>query len=111
MSMIAAMTIAEIRTTFGSRDDAEACAARLVEGRFAACVQVEGPIQSTYRWRAAVERAEEYRCTCKTSIDRAEACLEAIRHGHPYEMPELMFAEVFATPDYAAWVQSSVEGA
>ncbi len=105
------MTIVEIRTTFGARDDAEACAARLVEGRFAACVQVEGPFQSTYRWRAAVERAEEYRCTCKTSLGRAAACLAAIRHSHPYETPELLFAEVSAAPDYAAWVQASVEEA
>lgn len=109
MSMNAAATIIEIRTTFGSRVEADACAARLVEGRFAACVQVEGPIQSTYRWRSAVERAEEFRCTCKTSVDRAEACLAAIRQSHPYETPELMFAEVFATPDYAAWVRSSAE--
>lgn len=101
--------IVEIRTTFGSRAEAEACAARLVEGRFAACVQVEGPIRSIYRWRSAVEQAEEYRCTCKTTVDRAAACVEAVRRVHPYENPELIRAVVSAAPDYAAWVRSSVE--
>lgn len=109
MSTKAAEPIVEIRTTFGSRAEAETCAARLVEGRYAACVQVEGPVQSTYRWRSAVERAEEFRCTCKTTADRADACLEALRQTHPYETPELIRAEVTASPDYAAWVRSSVE--
>ncbi|MFM1996899.1 MAG: Divalent-cation tolerance protein CutA [Planctomycetota bacterium] len=109
MSMKTAEDIVEIRTTFGSRDEAEACAVRLVEGRFAACVQVEGPIRSVYRWRSAVERAEEFRCICKTAVDRAEACLEAVRRAHPYETPELILAAVSAAPDYAAWVRSSVE--
>jgi len=105
-----AESIVEIRTTFGSRHDAEACADRLVEGRFAACVQVEGPIRSVYRWQSAVERAEEFRCVCKTTGGRAEACLEAVRRAHPYETPELILATVSAAPDYAAWVRSSVEG-
>lgn len=109
MSKQVAMPIVEIRTTFGSRADAEACAARLVDGRYAACVQVEGPVSSTYRWQSAVERAEEFRCTCKTTADRAEACLEAVRAAHPYKTPELILADVRASSDYAAWVRSSVE--
>ena len=109
MSKKAAVSIVEIRTTFGSRADAEACAARLVDGRYAACVQIEGPILSTYRWRSAVERSEEFRCTCKTTADRAEACLAAVRQSHPYDTPELILADVWTSPDYAAWVRSSVE--
>ncbi len=101
--------IVEIRTTFGSQAEAEACADQLVAGRFAACVQVEGPIRSIYQWRTVVERTEEFRCVCKTTVDRADACVEAVRRAHPYETPELIRAEVAASADYAAWVRSSVE--
>ena len=100
--------VVEIRTTFGSRERAEACAERLVRERFAACAQVEGPLRSTYRWQAAVERAEEWRCTCKTAPSRAIACLEAITAGHDYELPETLVTRSTATAAYAAWVRSSV---
>lgn len=100
--------IVEIRTTFGDRERAEACAERLVRERFAACAQVEGPLRSTYRWQDAVEKAEEWRCTCKTAPDRAAACLEAITRGHDYELPEAVVTRSTATAEYAAWVRSSV---
>jgi periplasmic divalent cation tolerance protein len=101
-------SLVEIRTTFGTRADAEACAARLVERRLAACVQVDGPIRSTYRWQAVVEVAEEFRCTCKTTPDRAEACIEEVSSVHPYETPEVILAEVRTSAAYAAWVRASV---
>jgi periplasmic divalent cation tolerance protein len=103
------VSIVEIRTTFGTRRDAEACAARLVEQRLAACVQIDGPVQSTYRWQSAVESAEEFRCTCKTSHERSQACIEALIRDHPYQTPEVIRVEVTASPAYAGWVRTSVE--
>jgi periplasmic divalent cation tolerance protein len=101
-------SIVEIRTTFGSRADAEACAARLVGQRLAACVQVEGPVQSTYRWQAGVEMAEEFRCTCKTTPERAQACITAVIRDHAYQTPEVIRTEVTASAAYAEWVRASV---
>ena len=100
----------EIRTTFGDRAAAEACARRLVETRVAACVQVDGPITSTYAWRGAVETATEWRCTCKTTVSRAADCRSAIVTGHPYETPEVVEAPVAAAGPYAAWLRTSVDG-
>lgn len=101
--------IVEIRTTFGTRPQAVACAERLVAGRVAACVQIDGPVLSTYRWQAAVETAEEWRCTCKTTRGRRDACVAAIVHGHPYKTPQVTVVPVEATAAYAAWVRESVE--
>ena len=109
-SLLEGDTIVELRTTFSARDRAAACARRLVDGRFAACVQVEGPVTSVYRWQGAVEQAEEFRCTCKTSRRRAPDCSAAILGLHGYRTPELIVTESSATPAYAAWVRSSVEG-
>jgi periplasmic divalent cation tolerance protein len=101
-------TIVEIRTTFGDRAAAEACAARIVRERLAACVQIDGPVASTYVWRGAVETADEWRCTCKTTPGRADACRTAIVVGHPYELPEIVISTVIAAATYAAWVRESV---
>lgn len=104
-------TVVEIRTTFGDRAAAEACADRLVRERLAACVQLDGPVASTYAWRGAVETAVEWRCTCKTTPERADACRAAIVAAHSYELPEIVIATVVAAPAYAAWVRESVCGA
>lgn len=101
-------TIVEIRTTFGDRAAAEACAGSLVRGRFAACVQIDGPVASTYVWQGAVETAEEWRCTCKTTLGRAAACRAALVAAHPYDLPEVIEARVEASAAYAAWVRGSV---
>lgn len=101
-------TLSEIRTTFPTREAAEACAAALVGDRVAACVQVDGPVESTYRWQGAVERATEFRCTCKTAQERASDCVAAIVRMHGYETPEIIVSTVMASPAYAAWVRSCV---
>jgi len=101
--------LVELRTTFSSRAAAEACAERLVTGRLAACVQVDGPVTSIYRWEGATERGEEWRCTCKTSPSRADACQAAMLAGHEYRTPEILVTRATASPAYAAWARASVE--
>ncbi|MFM7109294.1 MAG: divalent-cation tolerance protein CutA [Planctomycetaceae bacterium] len=104
----AATAIVEIRTTLGDRAAADALAARLVRERLAACVQLDGPVVSTYAWRGGVETAPEWRCTCKTTPGRAAACRAAIVAGHPYETPEIIESPAVASTAYAAWVRESV---
>ena len=65
----------QITTTTGKRQDAEQIASELVSRRLAGCVQVSGPIVSTFRWQGKVETAEEWMCVIKTS----RAQLAAIR--------------------------------
>lgn len=97
-----------IVTTFADRAAAVACGRRLVAGRLAACVQVDGPITSIYRWRDDVETAAEWRCTCKTTPAGQDACVAAILADHPYETPELTIIPAGATAAYAAWAEGSV---
>ena len=84
----------QITTTTGKRQDAEQIAAELVSRRLAGCVQVSGPIVSTFRWQGKVETAEEWMCVDQNepcaAWPRFRSCFEEI---HPYEVPE-----VIATP-------------
>ena len=100
-----------IRTTYPDRATAEDRGGKLVAGLVAACVQIEGPIESSYVWQGAVERSEEWRCTLKTAPASLTACLAAIRASHPYTVPEVTWEVARATPDYAAWVEEVTAGA
>lgn len=102
------VAVVEIRTAVGSREAADEVADLLVATGLAACVQVEGPIRSVYRWQGNLETSVEWRCVCKTSVGRAAACVRAIREKHAYELPEVLVVEATADPAYAAWVRQSV---
>jgi periplasmic divalent cation tolerance protein len=100
--------LVEIRTTCATEEAAAALAARLVGGRLAACVQIDGPVCSTYIWKGRPETATEWRCTCKTTRARSSACAAAIAAGHTYETPEIIMMPITASAAYATWVGESV---
>jgi periplasmic divalent cation tolerance protein len=99
----------QVVTTAATKQDAERIAHALVERRLAACAQVIGPIQSVYRWRGAIETAEEWQCWIKS---RRELCTEiqrAIRELHSYEVPEILVLPVLdGDADYLAWLDEQV---
>ena len=99
----------QITTTAPSRAIASAIADALVERRLAACVQVVGPVASTYRWKGAVERSEEWLCLIKTE-QRLFSALEAtVRSLHPYETPEIVATPIGEGSEaYLKWISESV---
>ena len=50
----------QVVTTTETKADAQAIARALVEKRLAGCVQIIGPITSTYWWQGEIETAEEW---------------------------------------------------
>jgi periplasmic divalent cation tolerance protein len=95
----------QITTTAGTRLDAEQIAAQLVSRRLAGCVQVSGPIQSTYRWQDNVETAEEWMCTAKTRRDKLAAIEELLGQMHKYDVPELIATPIIGGSEkYLAWL-------
>jgi periplasmic divalent cation tolerance protein len=100
--------VVEIRTTVGDATAAATLSRELVARGAAACVQVEQGLSSTYRWRGGVETAAEHRLTIKSTAPNLAATLAAIRELHPYQLPEIIWSVVEASPEYAAWVADSV---
>jgi len=77
----------------------------LVDERLAACVNILGACRSIYRWRGAVEEAEEVTLLVKTTRRRHAACRQRLKALHPYEVPELVtIAPDAVWPAYADWV-------
>jgi periplasmic divalent cation tolerance protein len=98
-------------TTTDAREDAERLARELVEAELAACVQVLGPISSTYRGRGAVETAEEWLCLIKTTAARFGALADHVKANHSYETPELTAVPIsHGSADYLAWVGAGTGG-
>ena len=98
---------AVVVTTAGSEDEARRIASALVERRLAACVNVMPRIQSTYRWKDAIEQAEEWMLLVKTRRERFEAVAAAIRELHSYELPEVVMLDVpGGDPRYLAWIDA-----
>jgi periplasmic divalent cation tolerance protein len=95
-------------TTVETREQAEALAAGLVAERLAACVQIDGPIRSHYRWEGRAEAAEEYRLTIKF-IPLRQLELEAwLFHRHPYETPQwLVVRAEHVAEKYLSWVHAN----
>ena len=96
----------EIHTTIDSIEGAHQIADALVSKRLAACVQISGPITSTYWWQGAVEQAQEWVCTAKTRKALYPQVEEAIRKHHTYETPEILAVEIVdGNVDYLRWVE------
>jgi periplasmic divalent cation tolerance protein len=95
----------QVVTTTSSKDEANAIARALVERRLAACVQVAGPIASTYRWQGQIESAQEFLCLIKTRRRYYQAVQDTIHELHSYDVPEVMAFEVVAgSRAYLDWI-------
>jgi periplasmic divalent cation tolerance protein len=101
----------QITTTTGTRSDAERIAVELVSRRLAACVQLSGPIQSTYWWQGSVDTNEEWLCTAKTIGAKLAPIQALIKELHPYEMPELIATPIIGGSEaYLTWLASELAG-
>ena len=99
------MPYLQVMTTLDSRAAADGLADTLVRDRLAACVQVVGPIRSTYWWQGAVETAEEWLCLVKTAESRYPALEARVRELHSYDVPEITAVRIAAgSADYLGWI-------
>jgi periplasmic divalent cation tolerance protein len=100
----------QVLTTTGNRQDADEIAAQLVSRRLAACVQIGGPIISTYRWQGKVDTAEEWTCTIKTRRDKLAAIHTLLKEIHRYEVPELIATPIVdGSEAYLHWLGEQLE--
>ena len=104
------MEILSLTTTVASKEDGERLARALLDRRVAACVQLDGGVQSHYRWRGETRADAEVRLTIKSLPARLGALRDFMDEQHPYEVPQLLWQTMGASPAYAEWVRQEVEG-
>ncbi len=100
----------EIKTTTETKEEAKNIAQHLVGEKLAACVQILGPITSTYRWKGKVETAEEWLCLIKTREILYKEVEKAIISLHSYETPEIIAVTIIkGSPGYLNWLDAQVK--
>ncbi len=100
----------QVVTTTENEADAMRIARTLVEQRLAACVQVSGPVTSTYRWQGKIETAAEWRCAAKSRAELYDRVEEAIRREHPYDVPEILATPIIAgSESYLGWMDEELK--
>ena len=94
-----------VMTNLPDEASAQLLAARLVDGRLAACVSILAPCRSIYRWHGRLEGAQEIPLLIKTTLARYPALQAALTAAHPYELPEIVAVPLHeGLPAYLAWV-------
>lgn len=97
-------------TSVANRAEAEGMAAQAVARGLAACVQIEGPIRSHYRWQGRAEAAEEFRL-CFKALAAGLPALEAfVLAAHPYDTPEwVAVPAVRVSEKYLSWARAGAK--
>jgi periplasmic divalent cation tolerance protein len=99
-----------VLTNLPDRASAERLADLLLEKRLAACVNILAPCRSVYRWKGALQHDEEHPMLIKTTAERYPELEQAIRAGHPYELPEIIAVPIEqGLPQYLEWVASETK--
>jgi periplasmic divalent cation tolerance protein len=95
-------------TTVATPDDASRLAQGAVEAHLAACVQVDGPVTSHYRWDGKIESAQEYRLMFKLLPEQAGELEAWIRDRHPYQTPEWIVVRAeHVSEKYLSWARGT----
>jgi periplasmic divalent cation tolerance protein len=99
----------QVTTTTELKEQAKKIADFLVGQKLAACVQILGPIESTYRWKGKIETAEEWLCLIKTQDDFYTEVEAAIKKMHSYETPEIIAVPIIkGSKEYLQWLDSEI---
>ncbi len=97
----------QVQVAIDSREKAGELARSIVESRLAACVQILGPVVSTYWWRGVMETADEYLLLAKTTGAAVEELTGHIRARHPYDVPEIVAVPIeHGLGDYLNWIST-----
>ena len=98
-----------VLTTCANEEEAGKLARLLVDRRLAGCVSVVPRLRSFYRWKGAVESAEECLLLVKSSRALFDSLRAAIEQMHSYEVPEVLALHVVeGAANYLNWLQSNL---
>jgi periplasmic divalent cation tolerance protein len=102
--------IIQVVTTTADKQDAETLAQALLTKRLAGCVQISGPIDSTYWWNGRLETGTEFTCTIKTLRSLYGEVERTLLELHPYDQPEILAIAVSDVSEgYAQWLREQVQ--
>ena len=96
-----------ILVTMDNHEEAVRIGEEMVNTKLAACANIIPGIQSIYRWKGKITKAQEVLLILKSTKSRYRALEKAIKAMHTYEIPEIIALPVKEGLDrYMGWVRS-----
>jgi periplasmic divalent cation tolerance protein len=104
------VTVVSVYAIFADAEQAERIGRQVIEERLAACINILGPCRSIYRWKGAVETADEVPAILKTTSARADELVARIAALHSYDVPCVTVWPIDKLlVSYADWVEGGTE--
>ena len=99
-----------VLVTVGTSDEGHRIAEALVTDRLAACVNVVGPISSTYRWQGEIVHDQELLLVIKTRAALFGAVEARVKQLHSYTTPEVIALPIAAgSAAYLDWLRAETQ--
>jgi periplasmic divalent cation tolerance protein len=96
-------------TTVETEDEANKLAAKIVDQRLAACVQVLPPMTSYFFWKGKTEKAAEHLLIIKTLEENFDALSAFLNSEHSYDIPEIVAVKAERVSEaYQGWMKASL---
>jgi len=93
-----------VTTTCSTLEEAESIGTKVLENRFAACIQISSA-QSMYWWNGSIEREKEYVVTMKSDKSLFSQLATLIKKHHSYDVPEIIAEDLVAVEQsYRQWM-------
>ena len=96
-------------TTVENEKEANELAAKIVDQKLAACVQVLPPMTSYFFWKGRTEKAAEHLLLIKTLEENFDALSAFINSEHSYDVPEIVAVKAERVSEaYLDWMKETL---
>ena len=101
------MRFVSVFATVNSVGAARKIARALLEARLAACVNITGPLESSYWWQGRIERSREVGLIAKTTASKVPSLIRTVKANHPYEVPCIVAWPIIGgNPGFLRWIEA-----
>lgn len=103
------MKIVMVYITAGDKDEARKIGRLLVTSKLAACANIFGDMNAMYVWEGQFQDDNEAVIIAKTTEDKVQPLIEAVKANHSYECPCIVtFPLSDGYPGFLNWVAEQV---
>lgn len=98
-----------VLTTLPDRSKAKKISEQILRKRLAACINLIGPIESSFWWQGKIDQAKEQLLLIKTRATYFSRLRRFLEKNHPYSVPEIVAIPIAkGNKSYLEWIKESI---